>query len=77
MKSMCRAACCSEPAKSLPEKLAFLDIPLCGRHINHILAVVAAERDDARQKAVALVEARRLVFPPEGAVLAALEGGRP
>jgi hypothetical protein len=75
MKQVCRAACCSELPKSLPEKIAFLGIPLCERHSQHILALVE-DAPTEQAKLVALVEARRLVFPEGDAPLVVLAGGR-
>jgi hypothetical protein len=73
MKPTCRAALCEELPQRLPEDMLFLGIDLCEAHANHLRAVAESATAGLEEYAM-LVEARRLVDPPEGALPTALEG---
>jgi len=75
MEPVCRAANCGEPPQRLPEDMEFLGVEFCSVHIAHLLAV-AEEAPDGMERYAVLVEARRLVDPPEGPALTLLGGGR-
>lgn len=75
MDSQCRAVGCDEPSQRLPEEMQFLRIALCSGHIQKLQAVQEEAQPRLQDYAV-LVEARRLISPPDGPMLTALEGGR-